>query len=69
MKLQLSRRDFSLAAANIVAGSSLFGLGGAFAQGQKQVSLGTFGSIDAQNYIGAKGLAAKTFGPTSRPSS
>jgi taurine transport system substrate-binding protein len=63
MKLQLSRRDFSLAAANMIAGSSLFARAGAFAQGQKQVNLGTFGSIDAQNYIRAKGLAAKTFGP------
>jgi taurine transport system substrate-binding protein len=64
MKLQLSRRDFSLAAANMIAGSSLFARAGAFAQVQKQVNLGTFGSIDAQNYIRAKGLAAKTFGPS-----
>ena len=63
MKLQLSRRDFSLVAANFVTGSSLFGLNSAFAQAQKTVNLGTFGSIDAQNYIRAKGLAAKTFGP------
>ena len=63
MKLHLSRRDFSLTAAQMIAGSSLFGLGGAFAQAEKQVNLGTFGSIDAQNYIRAKGLAAKTFGP------
>ena len=63
MKLQLSRRDFSVAAANMIAGSSLFGATAAFAQPQKQVNLGTFGSIDAQNYIRAKGLAAKTFGP------
>ena len=63
MKLNLSRRDFSFTAAHMIAGSSLFGLTGTFAQGQKQVNLGTFGSIDAQNYIRAKGLAAKTFGP------
>ena len=63
MKLQLSRRDFSLTAANLVAGSSLFGLSATFAQAQKQVNLGTFGSIDAQNYIRAKGLGAKVFGP------
>ncbi len=63
MKLQLSRRDFSLTAANMIAGSSLFGATSVFAQAQKQVNLGTFGSIDAQNYIRAKGLAAKTFGP------
>ena len=63
MKLHLSRRDFSLTAANMIAGSSLFGAAGVFAQAQKQVNLGTFGSIDAQNYIRAKGLATKTFGP------
>jgi len=63
MKLQLSRRDFSLVAANFVTSSSLFGLNSAFAQAQKTVNLGTFGSIDAQNYIRAKGLATKTFGP------
>ena len=63
MKLQLSRRDFSLTAANMLAGSSLFGVRAVFAQAQKQVNLGTFGSIDAQNYIRAKGLAPKVFGP------
>ena len=63
MKLQLSRRDFSLTAANMIAGGSLFGAAGVFAQAQKQVNLGTFGSIDAQNYIRAKGLGTKTFGP------
>ena len=66
MKLHLSRRDFSLTAANMIAGSSLFGAAGVFAQAQKQVNLGTFGSIDAQNYIRAKGLATKTFGPNVR---
>ena len=64
MKLNLSRRDFSLIAGNLLAGSlgagSLFG---ANAQAAKEVRLGTFGSIDAQNYIRAKGLSAKTFGP------
>ncbi|MEO7055335.1 MAG: ABC transporter substrate-binding protein [Caldimonas sp.] len=63
MKLQLSRRDFSLTAANMIVGSSLFGATGVFAQAQKQVNIGTFGSIDAQNYIRAKGLGAKIFGP------
>lgn len=63
MKLSLSRRDFSLTAAQMIAGSSLFGVTSVFAQAQKSVNLGTFGSIDAQNYIRAKGLAAKTFGP------
>jgi len=66
MKLHLSRRDFSLTAANMIAGSlaggSLFGAASAWAQ-SKEVNLGTFGSIDAQNYIRAKGLATKTFGP------
>ena len=66
MKLQLSRRDFSLTAANLIAGSSLFGLSATFAQAQKQVNLGTFGSIDAQNYIRAKGLGAKVFGPNAK---
>jgi taurine transport system substrate-binding protein len=67
MKLQLSRRDFSLTAANMIAGSlaggSLFGTTRAFAQG-KEVNLGTFGSIDVQNYIRAKSLGARTFGPS-----
>jgi len=66
MKLHLSRRDFSLTAANMIAGSlaggSLFGAANAWAQ-TKEVNLGTFGSIDVQNYIRAKGLATKTFGP------
>ena len=63
MKLQLSRRDFSLVAAQMLAGGTLFGMGGAQAQATKQVNLGTFGSIDAQNYMRAKGLGPKTFGP------
>ena len=65
MKLKLSRRDFSLTAAQMVVGSlsggALFGAGPAFAQ-QKAVNLGTFGSIDVQNYIRAKNAMAKTFG-------
>lgn len=66
MKLNLSRREFTFTAANFyagaVAGGSLFASGAALAQ-QKAVNLGTFGSIDVQNYIRAKGLMAKTFGP------
>ena len=58
MKLNLTRRDFTLVAAQMLGAPALF------AQTQRQVNLGTFGSIDAQNYIRAKGLAAKTFGPT-----
>ena len=69
MKLNLSRRDFNLAAANFFAasagGAALFGAAPALAQ-QKTVVLGTFGSIDAQNYIRAKGLANKTFGANSK---
>lgn len=69
MKLNLSRRDFSLTAANLfvasAGGAALFGAGPALAQ-EKKVVLGTFGSIDAQNYIRAKGLAQKTFGATSK---
>ena len=65
MKLQLSRREFALTAANMfagsVAGTSLLG-SAALAQ-QKTVNLGTFGNIDVQNYIRAKGAMAKTFGP------
>jgi taurine transport system substrate-binding protein len=66
MKLNLSRRHFSLVAANMLAGSvaggSLLGAGSAFAE-DKQVNLGTFGSIDVQNYIRASNSMAKTFGP------
>jgi taurine transport system substrate-binding protein len=66
MKLNLSRRHFNLAAANMLAGSvaggSLFGAANAFAQ-DKVVNLGTFGSIDVQNYIRASNSMAKTFGP------
>ena len=64
MKLQLNRRDFTFVAAQMLGGGALFGTGPARAQATRQVNLGTFGSIDAQNYIRAKGLAAKTFGPT-----
>ncbi|MBU1358608.1 MAG: ABC transporter substrate-binding protein [Gammaproteobacteria bacterium] len=66
MKLALSRRDFHLAAAQMVvgtmAGGSLLGASPVWAQSPKTVNLGTFGNIDAQNYIRAKGLASKTFG-------
>lgn len=67
MKLNLSRREFHLTAANMLVASSVGGglLGAAapaFAQ-SRTVKLGTFGSIDAQNYIRAKNLVAKTFGP------
>ncbi|MGA0573058.1 ABC transporter substrate-binding protein [Variovorax sp. VNK109] len=65
MKLSLSRRDFGLMAAQITvgaAGTTLFGLPSALAQ-QKSVNLGTFGGIDAQNYIRAKNSMAQTFGP------
>ena len=68
MKLDLSRRDFSLVASHMVAGAlgggALFGAGNALAQAQRNVNLGTFGSIDAQNYIRAKNLAPTIFGPT-----
>ena len=66
MKLTLSRRDFGLAAAQMVVGSmaggALLGAAPVFAQSPKAVNLGTFGNIDVQNYIRAKSLAAKTFG-------
>jgi taurine transport system substrate-binding protein len=69
MKLNLSRREFTLTAANLftgtVAGATLLGAGAALAQ-QKTVNLGTFGSIDAQNYIRAKGAMAKTFGANAK---
>jgi hypothetical protein len=51
MKLELSRRDFGLTAAQMmigsVAGTSLLGAGNALAQ-EKAVNLGTFGSVDAR---------------------
>ena len=65
MKLNLSRRDFSLTASQMIIGSvtggSLMSAGSVFAQ-QKTVNLGTFGGIDAQNYIRAKNAMDKTFG-------
>jgi taurine transport system substrate-binding protein len=65
MNLKLNRRDFTLVASNIimgsVAGGAIFSPARVFAQ-QKTVNLGTFGSIDVQNYIRAKNLTASTFG-------
>jgi taurine transport system substrate-binding protein len=70
MKLNLSRRDFNLTAAQMMVGSmgagSLFASGNASAQQQRAVNLGTFGSIDVQNYIRAKNAMAKTFGPNTK---
>lgn len=66
MKLQLSRREFHLTAANMLLASagagSLLASGPALAQ-QKTVRLGTFGGIDAQNYLRAKNRVADAFGP------
>ncbi len=64
MKLTLSRRDFTFAASQMIAGSALFGVPSAFAQAAREVKLGTFGGIDAQNYIRAKNMAPQVFGPT-----
>ena len=65
MILNLSRRDFSLTASQIIIGSAagggLLGVRSAFGQ-QKAVNLGTFGSVDVQNYIRAKNAMSKTFG-------
>jgi len=68
MDMNLSRREFHRAAANMLIASSAGGLlmGAAsplFAQQARQVRLGTFGAIDAQNYIRAKNRSAATFGP------
>lgn len=69
MKLNLSRRHFNLTAANMMvtsgAGTLLLGAGSAFAQ-DRQVNLGTFGSIDVQNYIRAKNAMGKTFGSATK---
>jgi taurine transport system substrate-binding protein len=63
MQFELSRRDFQRAAAQMFIASSAGLLGaGALAQ-TRQVRLGTFGAIDAQNYIRAKDAVANTFGP------
>ena len=59
MKLALSRRDFSLVAANLLA------LPSAFAQA-REVKLGTFGGIDAQNYIRAKNMGPQVFGSAAK---
>ncbi len=65
MKLNLSRREFTVVASNVlvasVAGAALLQPGKAHAQ-QKAVNLGTFGGIDVQNYIRAKQAMADTFG-------
>lgn len=65
MKLRLSRRDFALAASNLMigslAGGALLGVQPVLAQ-QRSVNLGTFGSIDVQNYLRAKNALAQTFG-------
>lgn len=62
MQLLLSRREFQRAAAHMFVASSAGLMGMAQAQ-SRQVRLGTFGSIDAQNYIRAKDAVASTFGP------
>lgn len=66
MQLLLSRREFHRTAAQMFvassAGAGLLGVGAASAQA-KSVKLGTFGAIDAQNYIRARNMVAKTFGP------
>lgn len=63
MQFLLSRREFQRAAAQMFVVSSA-GLLGAAAQAQaRQVRLGTFGAIDAQNYIRAKDAVAGIFGP------
>ena len=73
MKLSLSRREFNLVASKMVvgtmAGGSLLAAGNAVAQPRK-VNLGTFGSIDVQNYIraqehGREDLRARHRGRTS----
>ncbi|MBS0449270.1 MAG: ABC transporter substrate-binding protein [Proteobacteria bacterium] len=65
MTPKLTRRDFHLVASNLLVGSlaggALFGTAPARAQA-KTVNLGTFGSVDVQNYIRAKNAMAKTFG-------
>ena len=64
MKLNLSRRDFSLIAGNMLAGSlgagALFGAGARDAEGGPPRHLRQRRRPD---YIRAKGLSAKTFGP------
>ncbi len=63
MQLLLSRREFQRAAAQMFIASSAGAVLGAAQAQTKTVRLGTFGSIDAQNYIRAKNAIAKTFGP------
>lgn len=66
MKLNLSRREFHLASAHMLlassAGAVLMGASAPAAAQARAVRLGTFGAIDAQNYIRAKNMVAKTFG-------
>ncbi len=61
MKLNLSRREFHLVAAQMLAAPALLGAGRAFAQ-ERTVNLGTFGGIDVQNYIRARNAMDQTFG-------
>lgn len=63
MQFLLSRREFQRAAAQMFIASSAGLLGTAVRAQARQVRLGTFGSIDAQNYIRAKDAIAGTFGP------
>lgn len=63
MQFLLSRREFQRAAAQMFIASSAGLLGTAARAQARQVRLGTFGSIDAQNYIRAKDAIAGTFGP------
>lgn len=66
MKLNLSRREFHRTAANMLiassSGSLLFGHAGSALAQSRTVKLGTFGAMDAQNYIRAKNLTPRTFG-------
>lgn len=67
MKLTLSRREFHKVASQMLlasaAGGAFLGASTSASAQAKTVKLGTFGGIDAQNYIRAKNFAEKTFGP------
>lgn len=67
MKLNLSRREFHKVAGQMLLASSAAGtlLGAATSASAqaRSVKLGTFGAIDAQNYIRAKAMTETTFGP------